>query len=406
MSESPEQVASAAARGVPTVCIAPVGRAVDGTPILEISLQSSRGTRAALLSLGATLRSLVTPDARGALDDIVLGFDRPEDYLAGRHYFGATVGRYANRIARGHLRIGDRDYGLALNDPPNAEHGGEEGFSRRPWQLVRTAEQPATCSATLALLSPDGDQGYPGELAVEVTYSLSDAEELRIDYRAVSDADTVINLTHHSYWNLAGAGGGSALGAQLRIEADEFTPVGPDLIPTGELRAVEGTAFDFRRPRALAESIRDGSDPQLRFGRGYDHNFALRGPAGMLRTVATLHEPRSGRILEIATTEPGLQLYTGNFLDGTVLGKGRRLYRQGDGIALETQHFPDSPHQPHFPTTLIERGHVWRSSTIYRFRTAGDDVPTSHCDMVSSDQCKSGQETREIIGWPSGEPRT
>lgn len=354
--------------GRATVSRSAVGRSPSGARIFEYRLRNERGTTATILTLGATLRTLVVADARGHLDDIVLGFDAAEDYLRGREYFGATVGRYANRIARGRFTLGGRRYRLALNDPPNAEHGGPEGFHRRLWSAEGTAgvEGPAL---TLSLVSEDGDQGYPGKLAVRVTYTLTNDDELRIEYEATTSARTIVNLTHHSYWNLAGAGTADALRARLTVEADAFTPVDEQLIPTGEVRPVAGTALDFRKPRTLASRIREGSEPQLVLARGYDHNFVLRGPPGLLRQAARLEDPRSGRVLEVMTTEPGLQLYTGNFLSGAVVGKGGRLYRQGDGIALETQHFPDSPNHPGFPSTVLEPGRAWRSTTVYRLRT-------------------------------------
>lgn len=342
------------------------GRLPSGHEVSEFRLRNRRGTEAAILTLGATLRRFVVADAQGHLDDVVLGFDTVEEYLRSRHYFGATVGRYANRIARGRFSVGGKHYQLALNDAPNAEHGGEEGFDRKLWAVEGTAAANGA-ALMLSLVSPDGDQGYPGELTVHLTYTLTNDDELRIDYRATTTAATVLNLTHHSYWNLAPKADGDALAARLCVEADSLTPVDEHLIPTGEVRPVAGTAFDFRTPRVVRSRIRDGSDPQLIIGRGYDHNFVLRGTAGGLRRAARLEEPRSGRVLEVLTTEPGLQLYTGNFLTGAVRGKRRRLYRQGDGIALETQHFPDSPNHPQFPSTVLEAGCLWSSTTIYRF---------------------------------------
>jgi aldose 1-epimerase len=329
---------------------------------------------ATILTLGATVRSLVVADAHGDFDDIVLGFETVEEYLRGREYFGATVGRYANRIANGRFSIGGQGYQLTVNDGPNSEHGGEEGFDRRVWTIDSTGVANGA-AVTLSLVSPDGDQGYPGDLTVHVTYVLTHDDELRIDYTATTSAATVLNLTNHSYWNLAGAAAGDALGACLSVEADAYIPVDAQLIPTGELRPVADTAFDFRTPRVVASRIRDGSEHQLVFGRGYDHSFALRGQAGSLRPAARLHDPGSGRVLELLTTEPGLHVYTGNFLSGAVVGKGNRLYRQGDGIALETQHFPDSPNHPEFPTTVLEPGRNWSSTTVFRFRTMAISGP-------------------------------
>jgi len=353
-----------------------VGRMPDGAEIIECRLTNARATEAVVLTLGATLRALLVTLSDGRRADLVLGFDTAAEYLRGKDYFGATIGRYANRIANGRFSLKGREYQLSINDGRNSEHGGLEGFDRRLWSLEGT-DTASGASVRLALLSADADQGYPGELSVHVTYTLTDADELRIDYHAVSSAPTVLNLTNHTYWNLAGAGTGDALAASLYVAADAYTPIDDQHIPTGELRSVAGTVFDFRKPRVIAAGIRDGSDPQLMRGAGYDHNFVLRGAAGVLRTAARLADPRSRRVLELLTTAPGLQLYSGNFLSGSVLGKGRRLYRQGDGICLETQHFPDSPNQPHFPSTVLEPGRVWTSTTLYRLM--------SHADIVESD---------------------
>jgi aldose 1-epimerase len=343
-------------------------RLPSGGEVIECRLANVRGTEAAILTLGATLRSLMVSDALGGVGDVVLGYDSPLEYLHGREYFGATVGRYANRIAQGRFRLGGTWVELEQNAPPNAEHGGEQGFDRKIWTIEGT-DIADGAAVRLSLVSPDGDQGYPGELRVDLTYTLTNDNELKIEYSATTSARTVVNLTNHSYWRLAGTSTADALHARLSIESDAYTPVDEYLIPTGELRPVQGTVFDFRTPRVIAERIRDGSEPQLAIGRGYDHNFALRGEKGLLRPAARLEDPRSGRVLELLTTEPGVQLYTGNFLSGAVAGKGRRLYRQGDGIALETQHFPDSPNHPEFPSTILEAGQTWSSTTVYRFST-------------------------------------
>lgn len=344
------------------------GRLPSGAEIIECRLANERGTEAAILTLGATLRALTVSDALGGFGDVVLGYDTALEYLHGREYFGATVGRYANRIAKGRFCVGGKWYELERNAPPNAEHGGAQGFDRKVWTIEGT-DIANGAALRLSLVSPDGDQGYPGELRVELTYTLTNDNELRIEYSATTSATTVVNLTNHSYWCLAGAATAGALRARLSIESDAYTPVDEYLIPTGELRPVNGTVFDFRTPQVIAERIRDGSEPQLAIGRGYDHNFALRGARGQLRPAARLEDPRSGRVLELLTTEPGVHLYTGNFLSGAVVGKNRRLYRQGDGIALETQHFPDSPNHPEFPSTILEAGHTWSSTTVYRFLT-------------------------------------
>jgi aldose 1-epimerase len=351
-----------------------VAQLASGVDVVECRLANNVGTEATILTLGATLRTMVVADARGQCDDLVLGYDTVEEYLRGSDYFGATVGRYANRIANGRFSVGGKSYQLAVNNGRNAEHGGAEGFDRRIWTIEGTGVANGA-ALSLSLVSPDGDQGYPGELAVHLTYTLTNDNELRIDYSASTSAATVLNLTHHSYWNLAGAAAGDALRARLSVEADAYTPVDAHLIPTGELRPVAGTVFDFRTPQVIASRIRDGSDPQLVFGRGYDHNFVLRGAPGSLRPAARLEDPRSGRALELLTTEPGLQVYTGNFLSGAVVGKARRLYRQGDAIALETQHFPDSPNHPDFPSTVLEPGREWSSTTVYRFSTKPMEPP-------------------------------
>jgi aldose 1-epimerase len=349
-----------------------------GSEVLEFRLANHAGMQANVLTLGATLRSLIVPDAHGRPGDVVLGFAAAADYLRSNDCFGATVGRYANRIAAGSFSLAGRSYQLACNSPPNAEHGGPEGFHRRVWRVERAARGTAGAVLEMSLLSPDGDQGYPGELQVRVTYTLTDANELRIDYGARSGATTVVNLTHHSYWNLAAAGG--ALQALLTIDADAYTPVDEHLIPTGELRPVAGTAFDFRTPRRIDAAIRDSSEPQLRIAGGYDHNFVLRGPVGTLRHAARLEEPRSGRVLELWTTEPGLQLYSGNFLSGAIPGKGGRRYQPGDGVALEPQHFPDSPNQPQFPSTVLEPGRDWSSTTLFRFSNTPLTPPAGGTD--------------------------
>jgi aldose 1-epimerase len=364
MSSRPLQSAGRTATTAVLQSIA--GRLPSGTEVVECRLVNNLGTEATILTLGATLRTFVAADVRGNFDDIVLGFDSVEEYLHGNDYFGATIGRYANRIANGKFSVAGKNYQLPLNDAPNSEHGGEAGFDRKVWTIDGT-DVTHGAAVRLSFVSPDGDQGYPGELSVHLTYTLTNDNQLRIDYAATTSAATILNLTNHTYWNLAGAA--DALYARLSVEADAYLPVDVHRIPTGEVRRVEGSVFDFRTPQVIASRIRDGSDPQLVIGRGYDHNFVLRGAAGCLRRAARLEDSRSGRVLEVLTTEPGLQVYTGNFLSGAVVGKGRRLYRQGDAIALETQHFPDSPNQMEFPSTVLEPGRVWSSNTVYRLLT-------------------------------------
>jgi aldose 1-epimerase len=345
--------------------VTPVSKLPSGEVVTGCRLRNANGLEADVISLGATLLSLRVPDRDGMPVDVVLGPERIEDYLRGRDCFGATIGRYANRIARGELKIGPQVYRLPLNSHPHCEHGGEDGFDRRLWRL---STAPTEHSVECCLISPDGDQGFPGELEVTVRYTLSDADELRIDYRATTSARTVINLTNHTYWNLGACE--SALSARLRIDAEFFLPVDETMLPTGEIRRVAGTPFDFRMSRVVDVSPGDARDPQMAIAGGYDHCFVLRGRAGELRTVALLEDSGSGRRLEILTTEPGMQLYTGNALSPAMVGKCGRRYHPGGGIALETQHFPDSPHHPEFPATWLAPGEVFTSTTVYRLRTS------------------------------------
>jgi aldose 1-epimerase len=306
---------------------------------------------------------------------VVLGYADLAGYAADTAHFGATIGRYANRVAGGRFRLDRAEYRLECNNPPNALHGGRRGFDKVVWSAESSAN---TAAVTLRHRSPDGDQGYPGTFDVAVTYTLSADNVLSIAYMATTDRPTIINMTNHSYFNLAGEGTGDIYGHELEIAANAFTPVDATLIPTGERRAVVGTPFDFRVPRSIGAHLRD-ADEQLQRRRGYDHNFVLNGAAGTLRPVAQLSDPLSGRILEISTTEPGMQVYSGNFLDGSLVGLSRRCYRQGDGLCLETQHFPDSPNQPNFPSTVLRPGHMFRSTTIWHFRTDSE-----HAYRVSS----------------------
>ncbi|MBY0339073.1 MAG: galactose mutarotase [Acetobacteraceae bacterium] len=322
------------------------------------------GLRAVLLRRGATLARLWAPDRAGRLANVTLGWPRLADYAAAPGHFGATTGRFANRIAGGRFVLEGTAHRLPRNDGPNCLHGGPEGFGAREWTIGRHG--PAAAGFTL--VSADGDQGFPGRLEVSVTYAIEAPATLRIAYRAEAAAPTVLNLTNHAYWNLAGEGSGGALDHELTVEADAFLPVDPALVPLPDAPApVDGTPFDFRRPTPIGARIRD-PHPQLRAGRGYDHCFALRGGAtAEPRRAATLRDPASGRVMEVWTDQPGLQLYSGNWFDGSRPGASGRLYRQGDGVALETQHFPDSPNRPDFPSTLLRPGEVFRSVTLLRF---------------------------------------
>lgn len=343
------------------------GRLRDGTAVEAITLRNARGVSARILTYGATLQSLRAPDRRGRSADILLGYDDAESYQTRPNYFGVTVGRYANRIALGQFALDGRTWRLTRNDGTNSLHGGTEGFDKRNWRVVSVRSGPVA-AVMLALTSPAGDQGYPGRLEVTVTYSLDERGDLGIAFEAATDAPTMVNLTNHAIFNLAGEGapGGTAR-HWLTIPARAYTPVDERLIPTGELRPVQGSVFDFRRRRLIDQGIRDGTDEQIRLGRGYDHNFVLdKGVTVTPGLAARLEDPDSGRVLEVLTTEPGLQVYTGNFLTGILAGKGGHLYRMGDGIALEPQRFPDSPNQRSFPSARVNPGTPYRHVMIYR----------------------------------------
>jgi aldose 1-epimerase len=350
---------------------APAGTLADGTVIEAVTLTGANRISARIISYGATLQSLTAPDRKGNLADVLLGFDDAADYASLPSYFGVTVGRFANRIGQGRFTLDGKDYQVSRNDKGNALHGGSVGFDKRLWRIVAVS-QGKTASVTLALTSADGDQGFPGKVEAQVTYTLDDAGALTISFDAITDKPTVINMTNHAIFNLAGDGApGGALGHRLTIPANAITPVSDQLIPTGALRPVAGTAFDFRNPRPLDEGVRDGRDLQIVYARGYDHNFALdKGPTRSPQLAARLEDPGSGRVLEVLTTEPGVQLYTGNFLDGTVIGKAGHLYRMGDGIALEPQKFPDAPNKPQFASARVDPGKPYRHVMIYRLSIA------------------------------------
>lgn len=346
---------------------APAGTIADGTAVEVITLANDRGVAARVLTYGATLQALRAPDCAGAVADVVLGSDDLAPYVSRPNYFGVTVGRYANRIAGAAFTLDGTRHQLPANDGRNSLHGGGRGFDKVVWRVVSMDSGPQA-RVVLAHRSPHGESGYPGALDVTVTYALDDSGTLAITFDATTDRPTVVNLTNHAIFNLAGEGApGGALEQLLTIPARAYTPVTADLIPTGELRPVAGTPFDFRTPRRLASDIRDGRDEQLRFGRGYDHNFALdKGLTATPELAATLEDPRSGRVLEVLTTEPGLQVYTGNFLDGTYAGKSGHLYRMGDGIALEPQKFPNSPNQAAFVSARVDPGRPYRHAMAYR----------------------------------------
>jgi aldose 1-epimerase len=345
----------------------PFGQTAEGAAVELYTLTNQNGLEVAITNYGGAVVSIKAPDRNGNLADVVLGFDTLDGYLKEHPYFGSLIGRYGNRIGKGRFTLNGVAYVLARNNGENHLHGGLKGFDKVVWKPVEPAAKDAQ-TLVLSYLSKDGEEGYPGNLSVTVTYSLNDANELRIDYAATTDKDTVVNLTNHSYFNLAGQGQGDILGHEVMTNADRFTPVDAGLIPTGELRSVEGTPFDFRKPTAIGARINQ-ADQQLKLGRGYDHNFVLNRETEGLALAARVTEPGSGRVLEVLTTEPGLQFYTGNFLDGTIRGKGGKVYGQRYGFCLETQHFPDSPNKPRFPSTVLKPGQRYQSTTVYRFST-------------------------------------
>jgi aldose 1-epimerase len=343
------------------------GKTSDGIPIRRYVLTNKKGVEAVVISYGATLVSLNVPDLNGKPGDVVLGYDTLDGYEQGKSFFGATIGRYGNRIAGGEFTLDGTTFHIPKNDGPNTLHGGTRGFNKRVWTGVDRSRTEAQV-LELSYTSADREEGYPGTLRVKVTYTLpAEANELRIDYAATTDKDTVVNLTNHSYFNLSGDTGKEILNHRLLLRASQFTPVDSTLIPTGELRAVRGTPFDFTKPIAIGERIEE-NDEQLKFGKGYDHNWVLeRTEKGALQLAAEVYEPTSGRVLQVLTTEPGIQFYSGNFLDGTAKGKGGQVYGHRTGLCLETQHFPDSPNHPQFPSTVLKPGQTYRSSTVLRF---------------------------------------
>ena len=327
------------------------------------TLQNKHGLVAKVMTYGATLTALHVPDRQGRFEDVVLGFDRLDPYLAGHPYFGSTVGRVANRIAKGQFQVAGRPYRVAVNNGPNHLHGGLKAFDKRVWTAASRIGQ-GWVSVDFTYTSPDGEEGYPGTLRTRVSYTLTDKDELRIDYEALTDQETPVNLTNHAYFNLSGPGKGGILDHELVLNADRFTPVDGGGIPTGELRMVQGSVMDFRLPNRIGARIDQvGGDPG-----GYDHNYVLNQPrAGVLNLAARVYEPGSGRTMEVLTTEPGLQFYTGNFLDGSLVGKSNQRYDKRYALCLEAQHFPDSVNQPSFPSVILKPGVVYRQTTVHRF---------------------------------------
>ncbi len=347
-----------------TVTEKPYGN-TGGGEVTEYTLENKNGMRVGVINYGGIITSIYAPDKDGQLADVVLGFDSLSGYEGQNPYFGAFVGRYGNRIAKGQFTIDGEKYQLPTNDGPNSLHGGDTGFNRKWWNLT-PLEEDGRVGVELTGTSADGDMGYPGNLDVTVRYWLDNDNELTLEYEATTDKATPVNLTNHTYFNLKGAGNGDILNHEVMIDADEFTPVDATLIPTGELQPVEGTPFDFTEPTAIGSRISE-TDEQLKRGGGYDHNWVLNDSGPALHPAALVYEPTTGRTLEVSTTEPGVQFYVGNFLDGSNVGKGGKAYDYRTGFCLETQHFPDSPNQDAFPSTILEPGDTYESTTVYKF---------------------------------------
>jgi aldose 1-epimerase len=350
---------SVGSRGVTS---APFGKTADGA-VTMYTLTNANGMEVRAITYGAIITSIKVSDATGVSTDVVLGFDTFDGYLTEHPHFGAVVGRYGNRIAKGQFTLDGKTYALAKNNGPNHLHGGLRGFDKMLWSA-----EPLNAGTGVVFTrkSPDGEEGYPGNLTASVTYTLTDRNELIVDYKATTDKATPINLTQHTYFNLAGEGSGDILGHVVTIDADRYTPVDATLIPTGELAPVEGTPFDFRKPTAIGVRI-DQANEQLTNGKGYDHNFVLNRKGAGLQHAVSVVDPKSGRSLDVATTEPGVQFYTGNFLNGTVTGKSGHVYNQRTGFCLETQHFPDSPNHPNFPSAILRPGQTYASQTVFTF---------------------------------------
>ncbi len=341
------------------------GTTEDGTPVDLFTLANDNGVEMKVINYGGIITELKVPDKNGNFEDVVLGFDSLEGYVKSSPYFGALVGRYGNRIAKGKFTLDGQEYSLAQNNMGNHLHGGIKGFDKVVWKAEPTETEEGP-QLKLSYLSPDMEEGYPGNLQVEVTYTLTNDDAIRIDYKATTDKKTVVNLTNHSYFNLTGNPDTTILDHELMLNADQFVPVDETLIPTGELQPVEGTPMDFTEPTAIGTRIGEEYE-QLKLGLGYDHCWVINGEAGTLRQAATVYEPNSGRFMEVLTTEPAVQFYSGNFLDGSFAGKGGVVYQQRSGLCLETEHFPDSPNQPDFPSVELKPGDTYQTTTVYKF---------------------------------------
>lgn len=343
------------------------GKLPDGRPIELFTLTNAHGVTARITNYGGIIVDILAPDRNGKIADVCLGFDSLAGYLKNVPFFGAICGRYANRIANGRFKLNGVEYKLAQNNGRNSLHGGAIGFDKKFW-APRIVDISQGHALELTYASPDGEEGYPGHLHTQVVYSLNEQNELTIDYYATTDKDTVINLTNHAYFNLAGEGAGNVLAHEMTIHADCITPVDSELIPTGKMLNVHGTPFDFTKPKLIGKQINEDNE-QLRFGPGYDHNWVINRTGPGLVPAARVREPKSGRVMEVFTTEPGVQLYAGNFLNQEIVGKGGKTYDFRFGFCLETQHFPDSPNRPHFPTTVLKPGQTYRQTTVYKFMT-------------------------------------
>ena len=343
------------------------GKTADGKAVEIYTLKNSNGAEARIITYGGAVVSLSMPDKKGKFADVVLGYDSIAGYEKNQSYIGALIGRYANRIAKGRFLLDGKEYALAKNNGENHLHGGLKGFDKVIW-TARPAINENGANLELTYLSRDGEEGYPGNLSVKVVYTLTENNELKVVYTATTDKNTIVNLTQHSYFNLAGAGSGDILNHQLRIFSDKFTPTDAGSIPSGEFKDVSGTPFDFRKPTVIGARIND-ADEQLKFGNGYDHNWVLSKNDASATLAASVYEPASGRFMEVYTTEPGLQFYAGNYLDGAVKGKNGKNYPRRSGFCLEAQNFPDSPNKPNFPSPVLKKGETYSQTTIYKFST-------------------------------------
>ena len=350
-----------------SITSAPFGKTADGTAVEIYTLRNARGAQARIMTYGGIVQSLSLPDKNGQYADIVLGYDNLQGYIDKTPYFGALIGRYGNRIGGAQFTLDGATYTLAANDGPNTLHGGLRGFDKVVWQAqpLLGGEGP---KLVLSYLSKDGEEGFPGNLAVTATYTLTDNNEIKLEFTATTDKATVLNLTHHSYFNLAGEGNGDILGHILYINADQTTPVDSKLITTGEFKSVDGTPFDFRTPTAIGARIND-PDPILQYGPGYDHNWVVNKPMGQFGLMARVTEPVSGRVMEVWSDEPGLQFYAGNFLDGTIKGKGGVAYPRRSAFCMEPQHYPDSPNKSNFPSVVLRPGQTYHNTIEYKFST-------------------------------------